>query len=69
MREVVQMTRAQMSQIPAEAVKHRGGLSAFVSRLYWHCHFIQKLETEPDIEWHNMHRGYDRLREQEFNQA
>ena len=49
MREVVQMTRAQMSQIPPEAVKHRGGLSAFVSRLYWHCHFIQKLETEPDI--------------------
>jgi deoxyribodipyrimidine photo-lyase len=69
MREVVQMTRTQMSQIPTEAVKHRGGLSAFVSRLYWHCHFIQKLETEPDIEWHNMHRGYDHLREQEFNQA
>ena len=69
MREVVQMTRAQMNLIPQEAVKHRGGLSAFVSRLYWHCHFIQKLETEPDIEWHNMHRGYDNLREQEFNQA
>lgn len=69
MREVVQMTRAQINQIPPQAAKHRSGLTAFVSRLYWHCHFIQKLETEPDIEWHNMHRGYDDLREQAFNQA
>ena len=69
MREVVQMTRAQITQIPPQASKHRSGLTAFISRLYWHCHFIQKLETEPDIEWHNMHRGYDKLREQEFNQA
>jgi deoxyribodipyrimidine photo-lyase len=35
--------------------------------LYWHCHFIQKLESEPAIEWRNMHRGYDDLREQDFN--
>jgi deoxyribodipyrimidine photo-lyase len=39
-----------------------------MSRLYWHCHFIQKLESEPEIEWQNMHRGYDGLRENEFNQ-
>jgi deoxyribodipyrimidine photo-lyase len=69
MREVVQMTRAQIAQIPPQAVKHRSGLTAFISRLYWHCHFIQKLETEPDIEWQNMHRGYDNLREHEFNMA
>jgi len=69
MREVVQMTRAQIAQIPPQAVKHRSGLTAFTSRLYWHCHFIQKLESEPDIEWQNMHRGYDNLREHEFNLA
>jgi deoxyribodipyrimidine photo-lyase len=69
MREVVQMTRAQIAQIPPQAVKQRSGLTAFISRLYWHCHFIQKLETEPDIEWQNMHRGYDNLREHEFNLA
>jgi len=39
-----------------------------MSRLHWHCHFIQKLETEPEIEWCNMHRGYDGLREAEWNQ-
>jgi deoxyribodipyrimidine photo-lyase len=40
-----------------------------MSRLYWHCHFIQKLESEPEIEWRNMHRGYDGLREDGWNAA
>jgi deoxyribodipyrimidine photo-lyase len=44
-------------------------LTGFISRLYWHCHFIQKLESEPAIEWQNMHRGYDGLREHDFNEA
>ena len=69
MREVVQATRAQLAALPPQAVRHRAGLTAFISRLHWHCHFIQKLESEPAIEWHNMHRGYDNLREQEFNMA
>ena len=67
MREVVQLTRSHLAQLPPHASRHRAGLNAFISRLYWHCHFIQKLESEPDIEWHNMHRGYDGLREHEFN--
>ncbi len=67
MREVVQQTRAQLEHIPPQAARHRAGLNAFVSRLYWHCHFIQKLESEPSIEWRNMHRGYDGLREEDFN--
>ena len=69
MREVVQLTRKQINHIPDQASRHRSGLSAFVSRLYWHCHFIQKLESEPEIEWRNMHRGYDGLREHDFTQA
>ena len=68
MREVVQSTRQHLEHLPPQASRHRAGLSAFVSRLYWHCHFIQKLESEPEIEWRNMHRGYDNLREQDFNQ-
>ena len=67
MREVVQQTRAQLSVLPPQATRHRAGLTAFLSRLHWHCHFIQKLESEPAIEWENMHRGYDGLREQSFN--
>jgi len=68
-REVVQHTRAQLAQLPPSASRHRAGLTGFISRLYWHCHFIQKLESEPAIEWHNMHRGYDGLREHDFNEA
>lgn len=67
LREVVQLTRQRLqADLPARQAQ---GLRAFISRLYWHCHFIQKLETEPAIEWHNMHRGYDDLREHEFNAA
>lgn len=69
MREVVQMTRARIEELPPQAARHRAGLQAFMSRLYWHCHFIQKLESEPEIEWQNMHRGYDGLREASFNSA
>ena len=67
MREVVQQTRAHIADLPQQASRHRAGLTAFTSRLYWHCHFIQKLESEPEIEWRNMHQGYDDLREQDFN--
>lgn len=66
-REVVQATNEELLQTPPQASRKISGLSAFMSRLYWHCHFIQKLESEPEIEWRNMHRGYDALRENEFN--
>jgi deoxyribodipyrimidine photo-lyase len=36
--------------------------TAFRSRLRWHCHFIQKLETEPALEFQNIHPAYDGLR-------
>ena len=68
MREVVQATNEELLITPPHATRKKSGLSAFMSRLYWHCHFIQKLESEPEIEWQNMHRGYDGLRENEFNQ-
>ena len=38
-------------------------LSSFSSRLRWHCHFIQKLEMQPNLEFTNMVRAYDGLRE------
>jgi deoxyribodipyrimidine photo-lyase len=68
LREVVQATRLVASDTHLAAA-HRKGLKAFASRLAWHCHFIQKLESEPAIEWRNMHRGYDDLRELDFDPA
>jgi len=67
LREVVQATRAQLAALPPQAKRQRLGLQGFVSRLYWHCHFIQKLESEPELEWRNLHRGYDGLRESDWN--
>ena len=69
LREVVQATRATLDALPPQASRHRAGLIGFISRLYWHCHFIQKLESEPEIEWRNMHRGYDGLREDDWSDA
>jgi deoxyribodipyrimidine photo-lyase len=43
-------------------VASKRGVRSFKSRLGWHCHFIQKFETEPRIEFENMNRGYDDIR-------
>ena len=33
-------------------------MSAFESRLHWHCHFIQKFEMECRMEFEDINRGY-----------
>ena len=38
------------------------GLRGFAGRLRWHCHFMQKLEDEPAIEWRNFARTADGIR-------
>ena len=40
-------------------------LKSFEGRLHWHCHFIQKLESEPAIEHRNVNRGFDNLRNED----
>ncbi len=63
--------RTELNALP-EQVRPRGaldGLKSFESRLHWHCHFIQKLESEPEIETRNMHRSFDGLREPNFDSA
>ncbi len=62
LREVVQAVRARRAALPPGDIRRRA-LAAHESRLHWHCHFIQKLETEPSIEFENINRGYDGLRE------
>lgn len=46
-----------------------GSLQSFSGRLRWHCHFMQKLEDEPRIEFENFSRAYDGLREPAFDAA
>jgi deoxyribodipyrimidine photo-lyase len=35
--------------------------SNFLTRLKWHCHFIQKFEMEPEYELYCINRGYETL--------
>ena len=44
-----------------EATKQGRNHHAFGSRLRWHCHFIQKFESEHALEWRNVNRAYDGL--------
>ena len=64
LREVVQRLRARRAELAvrADTGPWRRALAAFESRLHWHCHFIQKLESEPDIEFAHVHAGYDGMR-------
>ncbi len=41
---------------------YKRDLQNFKSRLHWHCHFIQKLESEPRIETENQNPAFDEIR-------
>lgn len=36
-------------------------LIAFSARLHWHCHFIQKFESQSDMQFYPVNSGYDLL--------
>lgn len=59
-RTVVQQTSKRIIALGSNKY-WRKSLHAFMSRLHWHCHFIQKLESQPEIEFNNMHSAYDKL--------
>lgn len=40
---------------------NKRALSNFISRLHWHCHFIQKFEDECRYEFENINRAYNSL--------
>ena len=66
-RECVQATAQRRVELQAMPAGERpegflASLKSFESRLHWHCHFIQKLESEPAIELRNVNRGFDHLR-------
>ncbi len=60
MRCVHQATEARIAATTDRCLAY--GLRGFASRLRWHCHFMQKLEDEPALEWRNVARTVDGLR-------
>lgn len=70
MRQAYQAAQQRVAQLKGESGKDSRwlpSLSSFLGRLRWHCHFMQKLEDEPRIEFENLHRACDGLRENEFD--
>jgi deoxyribodipyrimidine photo-lyase len=77
MREAHQATTRRMAALRRDGAAGASGeidgawlksLASFQSRLSWHCHFMQKLEDEPRLEFENMNRALDGLREASFNE-
>ena len=59
MREIVQRSRGRLAALKGLPAPQRGdwprALRGFDQRLHWHCHFIQKLESQPDLEFQELH--------------
>lgn len=71
LREVVQATRNRAAETGSLPTELRGAwpraLRSYESRLHWHCHFMQKLETNPSIEFRNVNAAFDGMRESDFS--
>jgi deoxyribodipyrimidine photo-lyase len=63
MREVIQRCYRERSRITALPPEDRDidlrAIDSFIARLHWHCHFIQKLESEPALEWRSQNRVHE----------
>lgn len=68
-RDAYRIGRDRLSEISTETVPKgtvtlwKGSIKSYLSRLRWHCHFMQKMEDQPDIDTVNIARMYDGLRE------
>ena len=66
MRQVHQATAKRIAQLQTSSHQEERAfahaLRGFAGRLRWHCHFMQKLEDEPAIEFRNFARSADGLR-------
>jgi deoxyribodipyrimidine photo-lyase len=63
------MREAYQAALMARSAWRSGGdaafvqsIASFIARLHWHCHFIQKLEDEPEFERCAMHPAAESLR-------
>ena len=68
MRHVFAEVAKRYQQIPLDDTlskkqqqQWRRSLNAFRSRLHWHCHFIQRLESAPRMEFQALNRAYENV--------
>ncbi len=65
----VSIREAYQAAERARLVKRKAGqggfarsIESFISRLHWHCHFMQKFEDETQMEHHDLHPAYRGVR-------
>ncbi len=70
-REVVQANRNLLIKTREQGLSAKHplilGLRSFESRLHWHCHFMQKLESEPTLEIKHMHSVHAGMRDEQLS--
>jgi deoxyribodipyrimidine photo-lyase len=54
----------QMALLTKENGGNKRALNNFISRLHWHCHFIQKFETECEMEFRAINPSFENLGKQ-----
>jgi deoxyribodipyrimidine photo-lyase len=54
---------------PAQKKQWSRSLAAVSSRLSWRCHFVQKIEDQPSIEYQCMHTAFEGIRENDHNET
>lgn len=57
MKQVYQATLHAITTTPNKRPLH-----FYIARLHWHCHFIQKFESECRMEFENLNRGFNTIR-------
>lgn len=62
MREVAQSAWLRYRELPQSEKAWQQAIRSFIARLHWHCHFIQKLESEPEAEYRPFAKVYEGLR-------
>lgn len=69
MKQVAHITKIHKQQLYALKEEGRSinskwfrAIASFEKRLRWHCHFTQKLESQPSIEWEPFHSAYRNCR-------
>jgi deoxyribodipyrimidine photo-lyase len=58
LRQVYQRTNAHLEKVAQVTDTWQRPLNAFKSRLHWHCHFIQKFESQHTMQWSPLNPGY-----------
>lgn len=59
-RQVYQAASNELSNINGD----KRSIKAFLSRLRWHCHFIQKFEMESNMEFDSINKAYHQLKKE-----